>query len=140
MEQNREHFRHILYFCFKLGKSCAQAKEDICTAYGEDAITERTCRNWYQRFREGNFSLEDKARCGRPEMGNVYEIQKLIDKNPHSTTREIADMLNVSHTTVSRHLQRMGYVNCNEVWIRPHNSDNDEPNDDDVVEKKKSKK
>ena len=41
MEENTQHFWHILYY-FKKGKNVTemQKKKKICTVYGEDAVTE----------------------------------------------------------------------------------------------------
>ena len=35
----------------------------------------------------------------------------MIENNRRSTTREIAEKLNISHTCVQRHLKQLGYVN-----------------------------
>ena len=34
-------------------------------------------------------------------------------------TREIAEMLNISHTCIERHLKQLGYVNKLDIWA-PH--------------------
>ena len=34
--------------------------------YGANALSSCTCRKWFQRFRTGNFCLEDEERSGRP--------------------------------------------------------------------------
>jgi len=31
----------------------------LSNTYGEAAISERTCREWFQRFRNGDFDVED---------------------------------------------------------------------------------
>ena len=36
------------------------------TVYGEDAVTDRTVYNWFERFRGGNLDVEDLPRSGRP--------------------------------------------------------------------------
>ena len=43
----------------------------------------------------------------------------MIENNPRSMTREIAEMLNISHTCVKRHLKQLGYVNKLDIWV-PH--------------------
>ena len=43
----------------------------------------------------------------------------MIEKNRRSTTREIAEKLNISHTCVGRHLKQVGYVNKLDIWV-PH--------------------
>lgn len=39
MENQSEHFRYILLFYFKKGKSAAQAHKNICDVYDEDALS-----------------------------------------------------------------------------------------------------
>lgn len=44
---------------FHLSKSAFEAAKMICAAYGENVVTDRTCRNWFERFRNGDFDLHD---------------------------------------------------------------------------------
>ncbi|EFN71377.1 hypothetical protein EAG_07533, partial [Camponotus floridanus] len=58
-----EHFRHLLLFAFNQGSKAAKAARDICAfVYGEGAIAERTVRDWYAKFKNGNFDLKCYAR------------------------------------------------------------------------------
>lgn len=34
-------------------------------AHGEESLNERTCRRGFEKFRSGNFNLEDEHRTGR---------------------------------------------------------------------------
>ena len=43
----------------------------------------------------------------------------MIENNRSSTTREIAEKFNISHTCVERHLKQLGYVNKLDIWV-PH--------------------
>ena len=43
----------------------------------------------------------------------------MIENNRRSTTREITEKLNISHTCVKRHLKQLGYVNKLDIWV-PH--------------------
>ncbi|KOC66072.1 hypothetical protein WH47_01445 [Habropoda laboriosa] len=53
--EKSEHFRHLLLFAFNQGSKDAKAARDICAMYGEGAIAERTARDWYAKFKNGNF-------------------------------------------------------------------------------------
>ena len=64
MECKNEHFRHILLFYFHKGKNAAQAAKKLRDVYGEKALKERQCRNWFDKFRSGDFSLKDEERSG----------------------------------------------------------------------------
>ncbi|GFY00466.1 hypothetical protein TNCV_1665051 [Trichonephila clavipes] len=41
-------------------KSAAEAHRMLLNTYGEAAISERTCREWFQRFKNGDFDVEDQ--------------------------------------------------------------------------------
>jgi len=40
-------------------KSAAKAHRMLSNTYGEAAISERTCREWFQRFKNDDFDVED---------------------------------------------------------------------------------
>ena len=46
-------------------------------------------------------------------------IKAIIDSDRHSTTREIAEKLHVSHTCTENHLKQLGYVQKLDTWV-PH--------------------
>ena len=45
---------------FKLGTSASSGSCKLCTAFGEGAVSEKTARNWFQKFCSGNETLEDE--------------------------------------------------------------------------------
>jgi len=40
----------------------------LVEAYGDAALSERSCREWFQKFKNGEFDVEDKERSGRPKV------------------------------------------------------------------------
>jgi len=54
----------LFYFC--KGKNTTQIRKKICAVYGEDAISERVCQNWFAKFRAGDTICENRERSGRP--------------------------------------------------------------------------
>ena len=78
--------RIILRHYFKKGFSAAKAAREICDVEGEDSMPERTAQRWYQRFKAGDMSLEDKPRSGRPSTVDQEELRAAIEANPvHAT-------------------------------------------------------
>ena len=73
MEVPDGHFRHISLYYFRKGKNAVQA-----------------------RFRSGDFDRKDAPRSGRPTEVDDDKIKAMIEHNRCSTTREIAEMLNIS--------------------------------------------
>jgi len=53
-----------------LKKSATKAHRLLVEAYGDAALSERSCCEWFQKFKNGEFDIEDKERSGRPK---VYE-------------------------------------------------------------------
>ena len=119
MENQKEHLRHILLFYFRKGKNASQAHKKLCSVYGDEALKERQCQNWFAKFRSGDFSLKDEKRSGRPVEVDDDLIKAIIDSDRHSTTREIAEKLHVSHTCIENHLKQLGYVEKLDTWV-PH--------------------
>ena len=44
MEENRQHFQHIMLYYFKKGKNATKTQKKICAVYGEGAVTDGTCQ------------------------------------------------------------------------------------------------
>ena len=63
------------------------------------------CQKWFAKFHAGDFSLDDAPRLGRPVEVDREQIKTLIENNQHYTTREIADILKISKSSVESHLQ-----------------------------------
>lgn len=120
MEDQSEHFRHILLFYFRKGKKAVEAREKLCEVYGKDAMSDRQCQRWFAKFRLGDFGVKDAPRSGRPSAVFDEQIQALLDENRRYSTRKMSDKLSVSHTTVESHLKKLGYVSKLDVWV-PHN-------------------
>lgn len=81
---------------------------------GDDVVSERTARDWFKKFDDG-----DKSRSGRPTTVDSESIREAIEANPSTSTRRLSAELDVSQTSVIRHLHALDKVNrcCREV---PH--------------------
>ena len=40
---------------------------EIQKVYGDAALSETTCRDWFRRFKDGDFDVDDNPREGRPK-------------------------------------------------------------------------
>ena len=73
-EPNSRHLREVLIFFFHLKKTADESHGMLSSSYGEAALSERTCREWFQRFKSGDFDVEDRH-SSRKEK--IFEDSKL---------------------------------------------------------------
>ena len=119
MEHKKKHFRHILYFFYREGINAAESHRRILSVYGEVSLSERSCRNWFQKFSSGDFSVHNSHRSGRPMADIDDDIQALIESDRHITERELGEKLNVPNSTIHDHIQKLGLVKKLDIWV-PH--------------------
>lgn len=116
---DKSQIRAIFLFQFKLGRKAAQTARDINIAFGDNTTTERTAQFWFQRFKRGEESLEDDDRSGPPSEFDNDVLKSMVKADPQITTRELAEILEVSPDTISLHLKQIGMVKKLDKWV-PH--------------------
>ena len=52
--------RTALLFCHRLTKTAAESHRMLLEAYGNNELSETTCRDWLRRFKAGDFNVVDK--------------------------------------------------------------------------------
>jgi len=60
----KQHLREVLIFYFNWKKIATEAQM-LVEVYGDTAPTDKSCREWFRRFKHGDFSVEDKPRSGQ---------------------------------------------------------------------------
>ena len=115
--RKKQHFRYIMLYYFKKGKNATETHKKICAVYGEGAVTDRTCQKLFAKFRAGDFSPDDASRSGRPVEVDSDQIETLIENNQRYTMLEIANILEISKSSVENHLHQLGYVHRFDVWV-----------------------
>ncbi|CAK9833803.1 Transposable element Tc1 transposase [Anthophora retusa] len=88
-EPNKRHLREALLFCFYLKKSAAEAHRMLILAYGEACMSESSCREWFRRFKDGDFDAEDKECCGRPKLFEDEETKAILDEDVEEPNKTI---------------------------------------------------
>lgn len=116
-EPTKRHLREVLLFHFNVKKTAAETHRILVDAYGESAPSERTCREWFQRFKSGDFNVEDHERSGRLKEFEDAELQHLLDVDSRKTQEELAEALNVDQSVISRRLKAMGKIQKEGVWL-----------------------
>ena len=78
-ELNKRHLRELMIYFFNLKKSAAEAHRLPVEVYGETALSERSSREWFKKFKNGEFDGKDKERSGRPKVYEDAELESLLD-------------------------------------------------------------
>ncbi|KAG5322500.1 MOS1T transposase, partial [Pseudoatta argentina] len=76
---NKVYLRGILLHYFIQKKSAAEAHRILVQTYSDNALSDTTCRNWFRRFKNNDFQLEDKERSGAPKKFQDKELEQLFD-------------------------------------------------------------
>ena len=50
MEENTQHFQHIMLSFFKTGKNATETQKKICAVYREGTVTDQMCQKWFAQF------------------------------------------------------------------------------------------
>ncbi|KAM0729388.1 Mariner Mos1 transposase [Formica fusca] len=116
-EPNKRHLRELLIYFFNLKKSAAEAYRLLVEAYGEAALSERSCREWFQKFKNGEFDIEDKERSGKPKVYEDAESEALLDQDSCQTQEELALRLGVTQQAISHRLKSLGLIQKQGNWV-----------------------
>jgi len=76
-----------LIFCFNWKKSAAEAHRMLVEVYDDTAPTDKSCREWFRRFKDGDFSVEDKPRSGQPKKIRKQRIRGITRRRSESNAR-----------------------------------------------------
>lgn len=107
---DKKFLRGVLLHYYFMKQTAVKTHRILTEVYGDHVITERTCQNWFKRFKSGNFALEDDERSGPPKKFEDAELKALLDQDPSQTQEELAAALGVSQQTISDRLKAMGMV------------------------------
>jgi len=91
-EVTKEYIRHILLYEFNKGNNATESARNIKAVYEDWTISVSQCQRWFQKFRVGNYSLEDKPRPGR-SVELDEDLQILVEQNPIVIVEELAEKL-----------------------------------------------
>ena len=90
-ESNKRHLRELLIYFFNLKKTAAEAHRLLVETNGEATLSERSCRKWFQKFRNGEFDIEVKERSGRKKVCEDAELEELLYQDSLQTQEEQYD-------------------------------------------------
>jgi len=76
MNRDKLFFRHVLLYYFK--KTVAETHRLLSKVYGDETPSKRTCRVWFEHFRNDDFYVRDKERPGQSKKFEDFELQELL--------------------------------------------------------------
>jgi len=107
----------VLIFCFNWKKSAAEAHRMLVEVYDDTAPIDKSCREWFRRFKDGDFSVEDKPRFGQPKKFEDKELEALLEEDQSQMQEELAESLRVTQQAVSVRLRAMGMIQKQGNWV-----------------------
>ena len=60
----------------------------LVETYGEAAVSERNCLEWFQKFKNVEFNIEDKERSGKSKVYEDAELEAFLDQDSCQTQEE----------------------------------------------------
>ena len=76
----------------------------LVEAYGDNALSEATCRDWFRRFNGNNFDLNDKKHENRPRKVENCQFQALLNEDDTQSQNMLAEQFSVSQAAISMRL------------------------------------
>jgi hypothetical protein len=116
---SRKDIRLLILYEYHLGHKAVEAKQNICNAIGNDAISYKTVLSWYKQFKQGCYNIDDVPYLRSQRKVDIDHLKQLIESDPRQTTRNIGEQLHCSHVVVAKYLNDMGKVYKYGSWV-PH--------------------
>ena len=121
MDFSKCDLKKLVYFLWKDGLSTSAITQKINCTIGPNSISLSTCQRSVSRFNDNDLSVDYKERCGRP-VENVQLSEHValhLQHDKYATSRKMAEVFGVSHSTILRSLHGLGKSYLANRWL-PH--------------------
>lgn len=106
MNLEREHYRAMIFYDFKVGISEDKCVQRLQSAFDIVAPSRATVFRWFREFRCGRSSLCDEKHTGRPCIAvtpeNVDRVQNMIIEDNRCTYEMLQASLGIGSAAVNR--------------------------------------
>ena len=103
--------RICIKFCFQLGKTSSKTIQMMQKAFGNECMSKKRIKEWYNRFKGGRTSVDNDSRSGRPlttkTLDNIERVRILIEGDRRLTVRELENDLGIPKTTAWEILKKI---------------------------------
>ena len=82
----------------------------IFSALEKGAVMHKTCKKWFQRFRDSDFDLSNRERPDQPKKFEDKVLNQLMEENPTQMEKELAQAFRVTQQAISHGLHRLGRI------------------------------
>lgn len=130
MDLNREHFRAMIFYDFKVGLSRVRSLERLRNAFGDSSPSQATVYRWFREFQRGRGSLVDEERVGRPVTAatdeNVLAVEQMLSEDNRVTYVQMQATLKIGSAAVKTILhEKLNVKKLCSRWI-PHHLTNEQ--------------
>ena len=95
------------------------ATQNLCVVKGQGTVSYVTAKRWFKRFRNGEFSLQDDLRSGRPMEIDLPELKHVLESGSDQISRNIASQLGCIQKVIHYLFKQVGLVTKLGQW-EPH--------------------
>ena len=89
----------------------------LSSTYGEDALSKITNREWFQRFKNGDFDVENWHGGGKEKIFEDSELEELLADDSCQAQEEFAESMEVTQQAIPRRLKAMGMIQKQGNWF-----------------------
>ena len=115
-EPNSRHLREVLIFCFNMKKSATEAHRMLSNIYGEAAISERTCREWFNASRTMILTSKTGIAVKERRFSKMQNWRHYLSKT-RVKIKELARSLGITEQAISKRLKAMGMIQKQGNWV-----------------------
>ena len=102
-----------------MGHKAVKTTCNINNTFGTGTANVRTVQRWFKKFCKGDESLEDEEHSRQPSEVDNDKLRPVIEADPITTTREVAEELDINHSTVVWPFKQIEKVKKLNNWV-PH--------------------
>lgn len=119
-KKSRVDQRQFILKEFKKGcKSVKELYKKLAKEFKKDPhkASQKSIYLWVNRFKAGDFEVEDRPRCGRPVSSEDTRIFEAIARDPYVSIADLYCELDLARNTTKTALSRAGLMNVNIMWV-----------------------
>ncbi|PNF17989.1 hypothetical protein B7P43_G17352 [Cryptotermes secundus] len=111
--------RAVIEFLVKEEIPAAEIHQRLQRAYGSVCMGASSVRRWVKHFKDGNTSIENESRSGRPRTAlterNKERVDEIIEDDRRVIVDTVARKLGIGHSAVQEMIESLG---CRKVCAR----------------------